>query len=369
MNNALITSYQELIAQNKITHDPAQDDIATKLSDLQRQLKQYGTDNKSILGRIFGNKAEKPKGLYIWGGVGRGKSMLMDLFFDSLNMQKKRRVHFHAFMIEVHKELFTWRKENKNNSKDPLPNIAQKVANETTLLCFDEFQVTDIADAMIIGRLFENLFANGVIMVATSNRIPDDLYKDGLQRSSFTPFIKLLKENTQVLELSAKQDYRLSHLKALSTVYYTPINKNSEKFLKDAFAELTNNAKPVSTTLDINGRTLTLNKTHSDIAWLDFNLICGEALGAADYIEIATEFSTVLMSSIPVLTAEYRNEAKRFVTFIDALYEHNVKFICTAENEPNELYNKGDGSFEFERTVSRLIEMQSDKYLQGEHIA
>jgi cell division protein ZapE len=365
----ILARYQQLLTQGQIKPDAAQHDVLQKLQKLQQEIGANLATGKGILGKIRNKKSTSVKGLYIYGEVGRGKSMLMDLFFDTIALPKKRRVHFHAFMLEVHRELHDWRNKNKNNDViDPLPSIAKKIAGKTTLLCFDEFQVTDIVDAMILARLFTGLFDNGVIVVATSNRPPEDLYKGGLQRSSFLPFIDLLKNKTEVVSLDAEQDYRLGHLKALSTVYYAPIDRKAEAFLAGIFAELTNNAEYKKRVLNVNGRKLVIEKTHGDVAWVTFAELCEKPLGAVDYIELAREFSTVIISGIPKLTREHRNEAKRFVTLIDELYEHKVKLICTAEALPQELYLAGDGSFEFERTVSRLIEMQSGKYLEEGHV-
>jgi cell division protein ZapE len=364
----ILSSYQQLIDNGQINTDPAQRDILQKLYKLQQDIETHILYNgKTLLKKAFSAKKSNIKGLYIHGDVGRGKSMLMDLFFQHAPNIKKRRVHFHAFMQEVHSTLHQWRKENKHKS-DPLVPLARKIADETQLLCFDEFQVSDIVDAMLLGRLFTHLFKNGVIVVATSNRIPDDLYKDGLQRSGFLPFIELLKKHVEVVKLEAEKDYRLSHFKSLSTVYYCPIDKKAAEFLQQTFREITNNATPRPRIIKIASRDLTIEKTHGDVAWVSFSELCETALGAADYIELAREFSTIILSDIPKLTHEYRNEAKRFVNLIDELYEHKVKLICTAAAAPDQLYKSGDGSFEFERTASRLIEMQSDKYLQEEHV-
>ncbi len=369
----IIARYQQLVDSAKIVPDEAQREVLRKLYKLQQDIEiKILQSNSSFLKKIFAAENNQPhsNGLYIYGDVGRGKSMLMDLFFETSSVIKKRRVHFHAFMLEVHKSLFKWRNQNKDNAEqDPIGPLAKKIASESTLLCFDEFQVNDIADAMILARLFTALFANDVIVVATSNRAPDELYMDGLQRERFLPFIKLLKQNVGVAKLNANQDYRLSHLKSLSTVYYSPIDRHAHSFMESAFKELTNNAPPQSRTMEINGRKLLIPKTSGNIAWMSFHDLCEQPLGAADYIEIAREFSTLLVSGIPSMGAESRNEAKRFVTLIDELYEHRVKLVCTADTSPELIYSVGDGSFEFERTVSRLIEMQSDKYLEQEHLS
>lgn len=362
-----------MVEKARIVPDEAQKSVLRQLYKLQQDMElQFIQRNSSFLKKIFAseNNRQKAKGLYIYGDVGRGKSMLMDLFFETSPVVKKRRVHFHAFMLEVHKSLFKWRNQNKNNAEqDPIPPLAKKIASETTLLCFDEFQVTDIADAMILGRLFTALFENDITIVATSNRAPEELYMDGLQRERFMPFIALLKQNVEVAVLDAEQDYRLSHLQALTTVYYTPIDNHAHSFLANAFNEMTNGAKPESRTLDVNGRRLTISRCYGTIAWMSFHELCEQPLGAADYIEIAREFGTLLLENIPAMGMESRNEAKRFVTLIDELYEHNVKLVCTAYVSPDMLYPAGDGSFEFERTISRLMEMQSTRYLEQEHLS
>jgi cell division protein ZapE len=273
-------------------------------------------------------------------------------------------------MIEVHASLHRWRQDNRENlnASDPIPPLARDIAKKTAILCFDELQVSDIADAMILSRLFTELFKNGVVVVATSNRHPDDLYKDGLQRERFLPFIELVKEKMQITTLDSHEDYRLIHLKAINKVYYSPLDKNAHKFMESVFHELTNGARPVPFTFNIAGRKLIIPKTYNDVAWVKFSDLCEKSLGAADYIEIARGFGTLLLEGVPKIGREQRNEAKRFVILIDALYEHKVKLIVTAETAPDKLYSAGDGSFEFQRTTSRLIEMQSQQYLMADHI-
>lgn len=367
----IIAHYQKLIDSGKVAEDQSQKEVLRKFYKLQQDIElQILQESSNFLKKIFSseNDDSNTKGIYLYGDVGRGKSMLMDLFFKTSSLKNKRRVHFHAFMLEVHRSIFKWRNSNTSGD-DPIPPLAKKIASEAQLLCFDEFQVTDIADAMLLGRLFTELFNNEVIVVATSNRPPSELYKDGLQRERFLPFIDLLTENVEVVKLSADKDYRLSHLKALSTVYYTPIDRNASSFLESTFNELTNGASPTSTTLQINGRDLIIPRSSADVAWMSFADLCEQPLGAADYIEIAREFGTLIISDIPEMSRENRNEAKRFVTLIDELYERKVKLICTAATSPEKIYAVGDGSFEFERTASRLIEMQSTKYMKEEHLS
>lgn len=367
----LSAEYEKLIASGKVKDDAAQRRVLDMLETLRLNLEQKFSTG-GVLSKIipFPSKNHGINGLYIYGDVGRGKSMLMDLFFSNLKIAKKKRIHFHSFMLEIHASLHKWRNENRNNDSagDPIPPLAREIAKKVTVLCFDEMQVSDIADAMILGRLFSELFKNGVVVIATSNRHPNDLYKDGLQRERFLPFIALIKEKMQITNLDANEDYRLTHLKALERVYYSPLDGGSHKFIENVFSELTNGARPIPRALEVFGRKLIISKTHNDIAWSSFADLCERPLGAADYIQIAREFGTLLLEGIPQMGREQRNEAKRFVTLIDELYEHKVKLIATAAAAPDKLYIEGDGSFEFGRTVSRLMEMQSEQYLIAGHL-
>lgn len=369
----LIDSYQQLVDDGEIQNDVAQKNIVEVLYEIQKQINSIGVSkDKSLLNKLFSkdNKGKKKaiKGCYIHGDVGRGKSMIMDLFFNTTNIPNKRRVHFHSFMIEVHNELFQWRLENSDNPDlvDPIVPLAEKISKNTKLFCFDEFQVRDIGDAMILSRLFGELFRLGVVMIITSNCHPDNLYKDGLQRESFLPFIDLLKQNVEELKLSSHGDYRLSKLKEISTVYKVlPNKKDADEFLKMTFANMSNNAIPKSTTLKVKGRELVFEKTSDSILWTDFDYLCKSNLGAGDYIAIAENFSTVLLNGIPKFTRQNANECKRFITLIDELYEHKIKLICTAIAAPHYLYAEGNHMFEFQRTASRLIEMQSEEYINN----
>ena len=364
--------YKELIAKGDLQADAAQDKAARRLDLLHKEL------TKTQKPFFFWRKAATPKGVYLWGGVGRGKSLLMDLFYNNTPLAKKRRVHFHAFMIETHEDIAKWRalpdKARKKHAArdkladldDPIPHVAKHIASKAQLLCFDEFQVSDITDAMILGRLFEALFALGVIVVATSNRPPDDLYKDGINRPLFEPFIELLKQQLDIFHLEAAQDYRLNQLSA-NPVYYFPLNKQSLDAMNKAWARVITGAKERPRTLIVRGRELPLKRTARDAARTSFQELCANNLGAEDYLTIAANFATLFMDDIPKLTPEKRNEAKRFVTLIDALYEAKTKFVCSADAPPEDLYPKGDGAFEFTRTASRLREMQSDVYLAMAH--
>jgi len=357
--------YNHQVAQNHIQHDNAQFIALQHLQALlDNLLASADYDRKSIAYKLISSPPEKCQSLYIFGGVGRGKSMLMALFYDACPIEQKRRVHFNMFMLEVHAFIHYWRKQS---NIDAISALAKKIRASALVLCLDEFHVTDIADAMILERLFNKLFESGIVVVITSNRHPDDLYQGGLQREQFLNFTRLLQRESKTIELVAKEDYRLMHLHALEATYYFPLNAHASEFVQQSYNEFTNFAAMQAGVLQVLGRKVILSAVHGDIALTSFDELCVQPLGSADYLEIAREFSTLIMSEIPKLTAEKRNEAKRFMTLIDALYEHKVKLICTAEVPAQELYTEGDGSFEFRRTVSRLIEMQSESYLQSKH--
>ena len=359
------TQYREMTQQHHINYDPAQVSALKVLQDLCTRLTTEPVKEKpSLIRRFFPQPTEKLLGIYLYGDVGRGKSMLMDLFFDHCPVENKKRIHFHAFMLEVHSFMHEWRQQNDG---DPVLPLSRKIRESARLFCLDEFHVTDIADAMILGRLFDALFEQGMLIVATSNRHPDGLYTNGLQRERFLPFIDLLKQNTQVVALESDQDYRLVHLRALSTTYFTPLGEDAKTFVRESFDDLTQGAPEAPGQIEVKGRKIHLPAVHGDVVMASFSDLCETPLGAADYIEIACDFSTLILYDIPRMSAETMDEAKRFVTLIDALYEHKVKLLCTAETIPEELYSQGEGAFEFERTVSRLNEMQSERYWEIEH--
>ncbi len=365
----LVARYEALVASGELRPDPEQAAAAERLEGLQRELES--SDNAGgLFGKLLGRKPIRPRGLYMWGGVGRGKSMLMDLFHDSLKIREKRRVHFHAFMLEVHALL---REERKKEAGDPIPPVAAALARDLRCLAFDEMVVNNSADAMIMSRLFTALILEqGVTIVTTSNREPGELYKDGLNREHFLPFIALIERELDVLTLNGPVDYRLQRLAGLDT-WHTPLGDAATEKVREAFFRLTDyppedSVHVPSAEISVGGgRTLFVPKSLKGVAVFSFKRLCGEARGAADYLALAQTFHTVILVGIPRLGPENRNEAARFVTLIDALYEHKVKLFAAADADPEDLYEKGDGRFEFDRTISRLMEMQSDEYLALGH--
>lgn len=364
-----LVEYRERIASGELRHDPAQALAVEKLQSLHKALMEYEPRSGPVGWKErFGlerRREDPPQGVYFYGGVGRGKSMLMDMFFEDAPIKRKRRVHFHAFMQQVHIRLNEYRKF-KGREADPIPAIAEQLAVEAALLCFDEFQVTDIADAMILSRLFEILFEQGVVVVSTSNRPPVDLYKDGLQREAFLPFIDLIEHKMDVLQLDGKTDYRLEHMRQLE-VFLTPDDETTRAQLESAFVKLTHGARPHAATIPVQGRDIAVPKAAQGVAMVQFSDICGRPLGPADYLELARRFHTLIIPAIPQMSADNKDVARRFVTLIDAMYEGHVKLICSADVGPMDLYIEGEGSFEFERTASRLVEMQSESYMELKH--
>ena len=353
--------YRALVADRKLTGDPEQETVAAALDRLAHALAVYEPDKKSFLG--LGKKQTAPRGLYIHGPVGRGKSMLMDMFFDNVAFASKQRIHFHDFMARVHRDVKRWREADPG---DPIPHVAKGIRATAALLCFDEFQVSDIADAMILGRLFEALFDLGVVVVATSNRSPRELYENGINRQLFIPAIDLMERRMDVLKLDGPIDYRLARLER-GRVYFTPLDAQARAALDEAWHDLTGVAHGTPGELDVQGRKLAVPEQAKGVARFTFDQLCAAALGAQDYLALADNFHALVLSGIPQLTADQRNEAKRFVTLIDALYERSVKLACSAAATPAELYRAGDGVFEFERASSRLIEMQTPDYLARLH--
>ncbi|HVY84594.1 MAG TPA: cell division protein ZapE [Caulobacterales bacterium] len=352
--SSVLAAYRERVAAGALTADAQQEHAAERLDGLAEALTRWSPN------AWFGRRPA-PRGLYLWGPVGRGKSMLMDLFFEAAPVREKERVHFHEFMLARH--AFMREARARNLAQDELIALtAKEVAGEARLLCFDEMQVTDIADAMILGRLFERLFEQGVVIVATSNRPPDDLYKNGLNRQLFVPFIAMIKQRLEPVELAGPRDYRLERLMA-APVYYTPLGPAADEAMQRAWERLTLGAQPHHVTLDVQGRSLRVERQAAGVARLSFDELCARPLGAADYLELAERFHTILLEHIPKLSPAMREEAARFRILIDALYEAKTKLVASADAEPAALYPQGDQSFEFERTASRLMEMRSQDYL------
>lgn len=364
----VLAAYDALVAAGELRPDPEQRAAAGRLNQLQAELEAV-PPHGSLLWRLTGRKPAALRGVYLWGAVGRGKSMLMDLFYDQLHIQRKRRVHFHAFMLDVHARM---REVRKSESGDPIPLVADALAENTRCLAFDEMVVNNSADAMILSRLFTALIDRGVTMVATSNRPPKDLYKDGLNREHFLPFIALVEERLDVMGLNGPTDYRRDRL-GDGARWFVPADDVASAALSAAFFRLTDyppedRAHVPTLELDVGGgRLLHVPKALKGVAVFSFKRLCGEARGASDYLAVARHFHSVIIVGIPRMGPENRNEAARFVTLIDALYEYKVKLLASAAAMPDQLYIAGDGAFEFERTASRLAEMQSDDYLDLGH--
>ena len=364
----VLAAYHALVAAGELRADGEQAAAAERLGQLQHRLEQPA--RRSVLARLRGQTAKPARGIYLWGGVGRGKSMLMDLLFAQTAISRKRRVHFHAFMIEVHTRL---REARQGETGDPIPPVAAALAADLDLLAFDEMVVNNSADAQIMSRLFTALIVtHGLCVVTTSNRAPSQLYKDGLNREHFLPFIALIERELDVLPLNGPHDYRLERLGGIDS-WHTPLGDAATAQVREAFFRLTDyspedSANVPSADLQLGGgRVLHVPKSLKGVAVFSFKRLCSEARGAADYLAVARAYHTVILVGIPAMGPDNRNEAARFVTLIDALYENKVKLFVTAAAEPDRLYTAGDGAFEFERTASRLSEMQSRDYLAAGH--
>src|SRR3954451_3636507 len=371
--NSFRSNYHALVSSGAIEADPAQGDAVAALAPLDERLASYKPLRKlSLFGRLFGDKAEAPpRGLYIHGEVGRGKTMLMDLFFQHSPVEHKRRAHFHEFMAEVHERIYGYRQNIARGEiadGDVIALTAHAIFDQAWLLCFDEFHVTDIADAMILGRLFSKLFELGTVVVATSNVAPDDLYKGGLNRALFLPFIAEIAEHMDVLRLDARTDFRLEKLVGVK-MWLVPADDGAEAALGKAWAKMTGNAPCKARDIAIKGRILHVPCSSHGVARFGFADICEKPLAASDYLRLAHDYHTILIDRIPVMDYPERNAAKRFISLIDTLYDNAVKLMASAEADPVSLYlaTEGNEANEFKRTSSRLIEMSSESYLALPH--
>jgi len=375
MSHSPIELYRARLNAGQLQPDKAQARAAHALDGLYRALKVYRPRSRRIFGFSFGgNGTDPPKGLYIHGDVGRGKSALMDMFYESAPTARRRRVHFNQFMTETHQRIHEWRNLSprersrrpefvREAEDDPIAPVAKRILSEATLLCLDEFQVNDVADAMILGRLFEKLLTSGVIIVLTSNTAPDELYAGGLNRQLFLPFIALIKDRLEMVELNGPRDYRLESMAGV-TVYNTPLGPAAHTAMDAAWRRLTDNATSAPVTLEVLERKLLVPQAAGGVARFSFDALCGDALGAADYLALAQNFHTLLIDGIPRLGPEQSNEARRFTLLIDTLYDEKVKLVCSAASPPQELYTDGENAQAFRRAASRLMEMGSDDYLR-----
>jgi cell division protein ZapE len=369
--------YRALADTGELKPDDAQWRAAAALDALYRKLKNYRPRRRRLF-NLGGNDAQNEiKGIYLYGDVGRGKSFLMDLFFAGVAVAKKRRVHFNAFMAETHQRIHEWRtlSEDEREARDefvrdagddPIAPVAKRITAEASLLAFDEFQVSDVADAMILGRLFEKLFASGVVVVATSNTPPQRLYEGGLNRGLFLPFIAMIEEKMQVIELDGGRDYRLDRMGELN-VYITPLGPEADAAMDAAWQRLTDAKRGVPTTMTVLQRKLVVPQTSNGVARFTFDALCREPLGAADYVALAKAFHTIMIDRIPRFASEDVNAARRFTLLIDTLYDERVKVVCSAADSPSDLCSECEDADWFKRTSSRLMEMQSAQYLRAGH--
>jgi cell division protein ZapE len=376
-----LPAYRAMVAGGGLAPDPAQEYAAERLQALWETLRGYDpavlrrkSGRTGLFARIFRRETDAPiapegtpKGLYLVGEVGRGKSMLMDLFFASTDLRPKQRIHFHRFMQTSHARIFAWRRANPNGT-DPIPPLADTIAKDAALLCFDEFQVNDIADAMILGRLFQALFARGVVVVATSNVAPGDLFKGQPGRDAFLPFIALIRQRLDVVMMDAGRDFRRERMRGMRT-WYVPADAFSRRALDEAFSTLTGGVVARPLTLIVTGRELVVPAAADGVARFDFSALCGVPLGPGDYLAIATNFHTLVLDGIPRLSPDNYDVARRFINLVDTLYDQRVKLIASADATPDQLYRRGENAKMFERTASRLDEMQSEDWLTQDHIA
>ncbi len=358
----MLDAYESVLSERGFSADAAQRAAADRLQLLYYQLLSFKVGRRSALRRIF-SAPDVPRGVYFWGGVGRGKSFLMDCFYDAVPYVRKRRIHFHAFMQNVHSQLNVFKGES-----DPLAKVAERIAEECRLLCFDEFHVSDIADAMILRRLLEALFARGVVFVMTSNYPPDALYPNGLQRDNFLPAIALLKLKLDVLEVDSGVDYRLRTLEQLE-IFHFPVDAKAEARMADYFTAMAGGEGVPGSSIEVLGRVIPTLRQGNGVIWFDFKSLCGGPRSQNDYLELARAYHTVLLSGIPKMLASMSSEARRFTWLVDVLYDHRVKLIVTSDCAPELLYTEGTQASEFVRTVSRLTEMRSREYLGLPHLS
>jgi cell division protein ZapE len=358
----MLDAYEAVLSTHGFTADAAQRAAAERLQLLYYELLSFKVGRQSTLRRIF-SPPDVPRGVFFWGGVGRGKSFLMDCFYNSVPYVRKRRIHFHAFMQGVHDQLKHFKGES-----DPLAKVADQIGNECRLICFDEFHVSDIADAMILGRLLEALFARGVVFVMTSNYPPDKLYPNGLQRENFLPTIKLIKEKLDVLEVDSGVDYRLRTLEQMD-VFHHPADLDAETKMLEYFCAMAGNEGEAGKAIEVLGREIPTRRQGSDVIWFDFKSLCDGPRSQNDYLELARSYHTIMLSGIPRMSAQMASPARRFTWLVDVLYDHKVKLIATADCPPEDLYQVGAQAGEFMRTISRLIEMRSREYLSLAHLS
>jgi cell division protein ZapE len=366
-----LPAFRAMVAAGQLAPDASQETVAQRLQTLWTRLRGYDPSPRAANGNLFARllrrepPQDQPNGLYIVGEVGRGKSMLMDLFFAAADVPRKQRIHFHRFMQNVHLRFHALRRAHPEID-DPIPPLADEIATEAALLCFDEFQVNDIADAMILGRLFQALFERGVVVVATSNVAPGDLFKDRPGRDAFLPFIALIKQRLDVVMMDAGRDFRRKRLRGLRT-WLVPADARAERELDHAFAELTGAAEGGPETLLVMGRSFVVPLAAEGVARCDFDLLCGTALGAGDYLALVSRFHTLILDAIPRLSSDNYDRARRFIVLVDTLYDHRVKLLASADAMPDQLYQRGENARMFERTASRLDEMQSQDWLELPH--
>ena len=361
--------YYSRLAESSLERDDSQLALVHKLEKYRHKIDAPQKIIAKILGSLQFKHHKHSRGIYIWGDVGRGKSMLMDLFYDSLETDKKLRVHFHEFVKDFHKSLDQWRKKHKENESaaDPIPQLAKEISRKYRVICFDELQVTNIADAMILHRLFDSLIGFGTYLVITSNRRPSDLYKDGLQRERFLPFIHLVKAELEIFELNNFKDYRMDKLRSIKHSYITPLDSKNEAVLGKIIKDLTGHTELNEVDVYVDqSKVIKSVRAYGNLAVFTFRELCELPYGAIDYLALCNHFNTIIIKNIPQLNSDNHNEALRFITLIDCMYENRTKLICTAANKPELLYNNGKNAFEFQRTASRLNEMQSEEYIFNE---